>query len=446
MQAPNPWPRFIRQLLILAVPFVLLGVIFGYLWLATLLLLLMILGWHLRHLYQLETWIREGRKLDPPMARGIWGVIFDGIYRQRRRQRNRYKKLQKLTRRYRDSAKAMPDAVVVLRKDFRIDWWNQAAADLLGLTWPADERQRIGNIYRHPAFLDFLDDLDASGGVITLPSPVDDSITLEIRVIRYGKRQYLLLARDVSRVQRLETMRRDFVANVSHELRTPLTVVYGVAETLAEELAEEPELAGSARLLRQQSERMKALVEDLLMLSRLETATAPPPDDVVNVSPMLQDLRDDALALAAESRHEVLIDTAAEMGLLGSEAEIRSAFSNLVFNAIRHTPAGSSVRIGWEVNNSGGHFSVSDNGPGIPPHHQARLTERFYRVDDGRSRGRGGTGLGLAIVKHVLMRHGGRLEIQSLPGKGSTFLCHFPKERLCQSDLPNTNPAMGQSA
>lgn len=430
MPIHNPWPRFVRIAVMLAGLALLVGLLLGQVLLTLLVFCLMVLGWHLYNLARLEVWLRAGRKLDPPRSRGLWGDVFDALYRQRRRQRERYKKLQRLVKWYRDSAKAMPDAVVLLRRDFRIDWWNQAASELLGLRWPVDEAQRIGNIYRHPDFLAFLEETGLQGGTILLPAPVDEDMTLEIRFVPYGKRQYLLLARDVSRVQRLETMRRDFVANVSHELRTPLTVIYGIAETLEEELQENPDLASSARLLRQKAERMKVLVEDLLMLARLENDRRSPATEFVDVPQMLRHLVDEASLLCADSGHEIRLELETDSWLVGAEAELQSGFGNLIGNAIRHTPPGCRVTVRWFVDAQDVCMQVADNGPGIARHHLSRLTERFYRVDNGRSAASGGTGLGLAIVKHVLLRHGGQLDIVSQQGRGSRFTCRFPASRM----------------
>lgn len=431
MQPLNPWPRLLRINGALVVAALLAGWLSGHLLVVLLGVAVAMLAWHLRNLVRLEHWLRVDRKLDPPLSRGIWGEVFDGLYRLNKRHRQRYKKLRDLLRRYRESAKAMPDATVVLRKDYRIEWWNDAATRLLGLRWPADEGQRITNIYRHPEFVDFMAGMEREGGSITLPAPVDEAIGLEIRLVPYGKKQYLMLARDISHLLRLETMRRDFVANVSHELRTPLTVIYGVAETLEEELATQPELAGSAGLLRQQSERMKQLVDDLLLLSRLETGSrvavdAPP----VAVERLLAQLVDEARLLSGEAGHAIHLEADADWAVRGAESELRSAFANLIVNAVKYTPPGSRIDVRWRADAEGGTFSVSDDGPGIAGHHLDRLTERFYRVDDGRSPQRGGTGLGLAIVKHVLARHGGELSIDSALGRGSTFRCHLPAERL----------------
>ncbi len=431
MAPPNPWPRLLRINGFLIGGAVLLGWLSGHLLVTVLVVALVMLGWNLRNLARLEHWLRLGRKMEPPVSRGIWGEVFDGLYRRHKRQRERYKKLRNLLRRYRESAKAMPDATVVLKQDYRIEWWNDAASVLLGMRWPADEGQRITNIYRHPEFVRFVDEKQWESGGVTLDSPVNGRVRLEIRLVPYGRKQYLMLARDVTRVERLETMRQDFVANVSHELRTPLTVIYGVAESLDEAAEDYPELRGSTRLLGEQVERMKLLVDDLLLLSRLETRERSElSEESVELPRMLESVIRDARVLSGDEGHAITLRVEPGWMLTGVAEELRSAFANLVTNAVKYTPAGGSIRVEWTVGNDGGVFAVTDDGPGIARHHLERLTERFYRVDEGRSAERGGTGLGLAIVKHVMKRNQGELRIDSVPGRGSTFSCHFPAERL----------------
>ncbi|MBI5462228.1 MAG: phosphate regulon sensor histidine kinase PhoR, partial [Gammaproteobacteria bacterium] len=269
---------------------------------------------------------------------------------------------------------------------------------------------------------------------IQLPAPANQQLTLSLRLIPYATDQRLLVARDITRIQQLERMRRDFVANVSHELRTPLTVVAGYLETLLDDDSDEAARRWHKMLksMYEQSHRMQGIVEDLLMLSRLETQAQPEQHQPVAVPGLLAQVREDAQRLSGEQGHQIALEADAELWLHGTESELRSLFSNLAFNAVRYTPAGGRIRMRWYADAQGAHFAIQDTGIGIAAHHIPRLTERFYRVDIGRSRGSGGTGLGLAIVKHVLLRHDGQLEVESQPGQGSTFRCDFAPARVCR--------------
>jgi len=400
-------------------------------WLLVLLLAaLAALVWDWVNLRRLEHWLRLARKLDPPKSVGLWGEVFDGLHRMRKRSRDRDKRRRNVVRNYRDSVKAMPDATVVLTGDYEVEWCNEAARDLLGLRWPQDEGQRISNIVRHPEFVTFLSKHTREARMISLPSPVDGRLWLEVRLVPFAKKRHLLLARDTTALRRLETMRSDFVANVSHELRTPLTVIYGVSETLGQELGEDPEYARSVQLLQEQAERMKILVDDLLLLARLETGGAPRDRQWIDVAQLLTVLVEEGRLLSGSRQHEITMEAEPGLMVLGNEKELRSAFANLLANAINYTPDGGQINLHWSSDALGAHFRIRDTGIGIGAQHIDRLTERFYRVDAGRSKSRGGTGLGLAIVKHVLMRHGAQLTIESEPGKGSLFICSFPTRIL----------------
>lgn len=332
--------------------------------------------------------------------------------------------------RFQEATTAMPDATVVLSPYEEIEWMNQAAHDLLGFAYPRDVGHRVGNLLRHPDFLAFLNQQDYEKSV-QIPSPVHERNVLSIRIIPYGKDQRLLIARDITHIQRLEQMRRDFVANVSHELRTPLTVVAGYLEAMQDESDDLGDQWGrTVSVMRQQTERMQRIVEDLLMLSRLETQRDHAGHEACSVPSLLAVICDDARRVSGEQRHEISLEADNDLWLQGNDAELRSLFSNLVFNAVRYTPAGGRIHVKWSQEGDAACFSVADTGIGIAPQHVPRLTERFYRVDVGRSRDSGGTGLGLAIVKHVLLRHEGRLEITSRLGEGSTFTARFPAERV----------------
>jgi two-component system phosphate regulon sensor histidine kinase PhoR len=323
------------------------------------------------------------------------------------------------------TARQWPDAVVILDNDQRIRWFNRAAETLLGLHWPSDRALRWPERMAGTELAACLDP-DAGGLPYEVTAPGQPESQLSIDLLPFGDRQQLLLARDVSHISRLEQIRRDFVANVSHELRTPLTVIHGYLELLDPE--DVPELAPVLTEMRSQSRRMGQIVEDLLTLSRLETQHEVT-DERVPMAALLAIVHKEALALS-QGRHQIALESTAAMDLLGSPRDLHSALSNLVSNAVRYTPTGGSITIRWQRTPEGALYSVSDTGFGIPAAHLARLTERFYRVSSSRSRESGGTGLGLSIVKHVLNLHQARLQIDSTPGVGSTFVCHFGRARL----------------
>ena len=288
--------------------------------------------------------------------------------------------------------------------------------------------QSITFLVRQPQFVEYLK--RQGGDPLTLKQSRGADYILSVQVVPYGNRQKLVISRDVTDLERVETMRRDFIENVSHELRTPLTVLCGFLETLSDTGGTDGELLRrSLPLMADQARRMQRLVEDLLTLSRLESSHNPPREEEIDVGELARDLHQDALALSG-GRHRVLLDVKCRDGLLAAEEELRSAFGNLISNAVRYTQERGEVTIGWRRQGEEAVFSVHDTGIGIAPQHIPRLTERFYRVDRSRSRETGGTGLGLAIVKHVLSRHQGRLETTSEPGRGSTFSAVFPAERL----------------
>ncbi len=384
------------------------------------------LAWHLFNLVRLERWLRVGEKSDPPASTGLWGDVFNEIYRLEMRSHKQQRKLARTLNRFEEAAAALPDGIVVLSTQGIIEWFNNAARDMLGLRLPHDIGQRIANLLRHP---DFIELLGATGPsrTIELTSPSNGEIMLTAQIVPYGREQHLLVTRDITRVRHLEQVRRDFVANVSHELRTPLTVLHGFLETLNESHEECPkQWIRSLQLMQQQAERMQRLVNDLLMLSRLELDNKAPNQTPVAIPDMLATIVQEARALSGERKHRITLDAEPGLPLHGNHDELRSAFSNLIFNAVRYTAEGGDIRVRWFSDARGAHLEVTDTGEGIAPQHIPRLTERFYRVDSARSRESGGTGLGLAIVKHVLTRHGAQLRIESELGKGSTFTCDFP--------------------
>ena len=325
----------------------------------------------------------------------------------------------------RNAASQLPDAVVLLDQNQHVRWFNHAAEHLLGLRRPRDRGVLLQQRLAVSDLSDWLRD-GTQEPLNDVAAPGQPDSQLSVSMLPFGRHQHLLLARDISHLNRLEQIRRDFVANVSHELRTPLTVIHGYLELLDPE--DVPELAPVLGEMRMQSKRMGQIVEDLLTLSRLETQHQIA-DERVPMASLLATLRKEAEALS-QGRHQIALESTAEADLLGSPRDLHSALSNLVSNAVRYTPAGGNITIRWQRTPQGAAYSVSDTGFGIPATHLARLTERFYRISSSRSRDSGGTGLGLSIVKHVLNLHQAQLRIESAPGVGSTFACHFGHARL----------------
>ena len=421
----------IRRLLLLTGGCLLLGLITGeYAW-ALVAGLSAYLYWNLRQLLRLHHWLqRSGPDELPPESSGVWGEVFDAIYHLQKRNQRARGRLQAVIDRVQESTAALRDAVIMLDRQGNLEWWNRAAGTLLGLKRKQDGGQPITNLVRHPRFKEYFEQ-ENYREPLELPSPVNDHVRLQFQLTLYGNGEHLMLVRDVTRVHQLEQMRKDFVANVSHELRTPLTVITGYLETLQDNVDEiNPRWRRALQQMQQQGSRMQNLLNDLLLLARLEAAEYPADNKPVAVDLLLLSIRNDAQALSGSRNHRISLDADATVKLKGSETELRSAFSNLVFNAVKYSPDGGEIRIRWWGDAEGAHLSVQDSGIGIEARHIPRLTERFYRVDASRSINTGGTGLGLAIVKHVLIHHRGQLQIDSLIGKGSPFTCHFPPAQV----------------
>lgn len=374
-----------------------------------------------------------GRPLGTPTpsAGGAWSAAFESLHRRARLSRaEKEQATQELTR-FRRAAEALPDGVLILDGHRTIEWMNLQAEVCLGLKGSVDTGTRITHLLREPEFLAYLDS-DHRGVPLELQTLRNPGRVLQLQAAPFAAGRTLLLVRDVTQLQKLATMRRDFVANVSHELKTPLTVTLGFIETARDALADSPpaEIDGYLRMAGEQARRMQRLIDDLLTLSTLETDAPPPLEDRIDAVTLLADVRGEAEALSA-GRHRILLQNHGPRALLGSQRELHSAFANLASNAVRYSPHGGDIVLCWSGSDDGGaSFSVSDHGIGIAAEHLPRLTERFYRVDRGRSREAGGTGLGLAIVKHVLERHQAVLRIDSEPGHGSTFGVHFPAHRV----------------
>ena len=384
-----------------------------------------------REFGKLKRWVSQPRLTDPPEAEGAWGEVFNLLHRHRRATLRRRRELARLMVRSRRGAQALPYGVAVLDAEYRMDWCNDAAREHLGLDPERDRGQPIVNVVRAPEFVDYLR-AGEFAEALRLKSP-GSARTLALQIVSFGDEEHILLSQDVTGSERVEAMRRDFVANVSHELRTPLTVLAGFLETIQDLKLDASRVRDYVSLMAPQAARMKRLIDDLLTLSALEHAPAPHDAERVALRPLLERVRAEAEALSA-GRHRISLEAAGADDLLGAEGELASAFVNLATNAVRYTPAGGEIRICWrsgtQLADGGAEFSVEDTGIGIDPEHLPRLTERFYRVDRGRSRETGGTGLGLSIVKHALARHQATLAIESTPGKGSRFIARFPAARL----------------
>ncbi|HZW19392.1 MAG TPA: phosphate regulon sensor histidine kinase PhoR [Luteimonas sp.] len=438
-QTRSAWTRTLGQLAIVLAVALLVGFALGHPWPALAIAALGMSAWHGWKLHGLLLRLAARQRVAPTGDGGVWNELDRLVHRGQEDMRGRNRRLVEMLRAYSAAAAALPDAVVVLeRNSQRVRWFNDAATGLLGLRYPDDIEASLGERLQPLPLSHWLAGGRRAEPILDAASPVDPAVRLSLRLIPYSDALWLLVARDVSKLTRLEQMRQDFVANVSHELRTPLTVVHGYLDMLDPE--DQPEWAPILDEMRRQSLRMTQLVEDLLTLSRLEAQDGVA-DEHVAMDSMLVTLRREAEALS-QRRHEIRADDDAGIDLLGSTRELHSAFSNLVANAVRYTPAGGHVAIVLARSEDGGAtLSVRDSGYGIPATHLPRITERFYRVSTSRSRESGGTGLGLSIVKHILHLHQARLDIESEVGRGSVFTCRFGPGRVIARDRAGAVPS-----
>ncbi|MCB1893726.1 MAG: phosphate regulon sensor histidine kinase PhoR [Zoogloeaceae bacterium] len=387
---------------------------------------------HIVAIDSLVAWARSPLGTPVPIASGVWDLIFSEINRRSRLMKEQRERLSLALDRFVEAGRAMPDGVIYMGPGNVIDWANPRAEEHFGIVASRDAGAALTNLVRDPDFVAYLEAGEFSEPLIMCPLR-QQGLTLMVQLVPYAESRCMLLSRDISHLERLETMRRDFVANVSHELRTPLTVVLGFIETLADDDG----LSADDRrhylgLAREQAERMHRLILDLLVLSALETGAPSPTEDQVDMPDLLDRVLTEGNVLSA-GRHRLTLEIEGPHWLRGSVKELHSAFANLVSNAVRYSDPSGHIRLRWRAVDGGAEFSVQDQGDGIDARHIPRLTERFYRIDRGRSRESGGTGLGLAIVKHVLGRHQGRLDIESTPGVGSTFRAILPARRVLSS-------------
>lgn len=407
----------------------LIGFGVGYFWSCIFVAFVVFFILQLRSLYLVNEWISNRPYDVPPNLSGIWGALLFNVYRAQRQERIVQAEMVGLIDRAQSSLVALAEAVVLIDDQHQIEWWNPAAEKLLGIN-PLDRGRNLLAILRQPSFIEYFNHIDQAPDGIRLQAQMDEDRYVQVKLTRFGGESRLLVAYDTTRVHNLEQMRKDFVDNISHELRTPLTVLSGYIETFIDQDDITPRWKRAFTQMQSQTKRMNALVNDLLLLSNLENNKKVAKNQIIDMANLMNQLFDDARAYNLDYGHTLNLDIDSHCDLIGSDMEIASAFSNLITNAIKYTPKGGIITLGWHEDGDHAYFTVQDNGIGINPKHLPRLTERFYRVDSARSRQTGGTGLGLAIVKHVLMQHGAHLEISSKENEGSTFTAVFPKERL----------------
>ncbi len=382
------------------------------------------------NLARLGKYVQSDSVENMPLPSGFWEEVFFRLQRLIKALKQRMRNIEEQHAHFIEAFQASPNGILMLDESDQIEWCNSIAERFFGLVYKRDAMQRINFLIRRPEFIQYLNKRNFDEPLLLERMGPDSSLSLMLQAFPFGNQRHLLLVQNVTDLQKADAMRRDFVANVSHEMRTPITVLMGFLETVQSLDLEQSQREQYFGMMMSQAQRMKSLVEDLLTLANLEANSLPAASNTVNIETSLALLKNDAEALS-HGNHHFSFEVLDKENLLGDEREILSAFSNLVSNAIRYTPDAGSIHVKWGINADGqGEFSVTDTGPGIASEHLSRLTERFYRVDRSRSRDTGGTGLGLAIVKHIAGRHQAQLAIESTPGKGSTFILRFPKERL----------------
>ncbi|MFT4888302.1 MAG: two-component system phosphate regulon sensor histidine kinase PhoR [Pseudohongiellaceae bacterium] len=427
------WQNEIKRLLIILLAVGIVGGSLGQLAPTLLLALVIYCAYNLFQLRRMYQWLTQdpsSNKSAPPESIGLWGDIFDGIYRLQKQERKASAYLESIINKAQESSAALEMAVIVIDKQNNLDWWNRASEGMLGLKYPQDRNLAVTNLIRNPRFAEYFS-TENYDDPLKINAPGDNSKVLEFQIALFGEHERLMIVRDVTQFHRLESMRKDFVGNVSHELGTPITVIKGYLEAIMDNIDSLDERwRKPMRQMHQQSNRMESIVRDLLLLSSLETRTLGKQQDQIALAPLLAEIKNDTQSIFDARSHEFIIDCSDEIVLRGARSELYSAISNLAVNAAKYTPENGVVVIKTHQSNDAINIEVIDNGIGIEAEHIPRLTERFYRVDSSRSSETGGTGLGLAIVKHILARHDGELDISSEIGRGSTFNCKLPIARL----------------
>ncbi|NDL64968.1 phosphate regulon sensor histidine kinase PhoR [Acerihabitans arboris] len=425
------WRKVVFELGLFCLPALLLSIFVGH---PAWLLVAALLAALVRNYYyqlRLSRWLWVDLRRTPPVGRGSWEPLFYGLHQMQLRHRRRRRELATLFKRFRSGAETLPDALVMLTDDGHIFWCNGLAQQLLGFRWPEDNGQHILNLLRYPEFNSYI---QGRSFLRPLTLLLNNQRYVEFRVMPYTDDQLLMVARDVTQMRQLEGARRNFFANASHELRTPLTVLQGYLEMMSDQDMDETIRAKAIHTMQDQTQRMERLVKQLLVLSRIEAAPQGEVNERIDMPSILKRLQQSAEGLS-QQRHEIVFRINEQLMVRGNEEQLRSAVSNLIYNAVIHTPPGTRIEVCWQRTAAGAQFQVSDNGPGIAPEHLPRLTERFYRVDKARSRQTGGSGLGLAIVKHALGNHDARLEIISEPGAGTRFFFTLPNRLIVPAAL-----------
>lgn len=424
---------FIFQDLALLLCFLCSAFVVGYatqqIWLCLFIASSLFFSLQLRSLYLMNRWIMKGCPERVPYLLGIWKILLNNIILLRNQERQLHQEMHQLVEKAQHSLKNLAEGIVILNHRHHIEWGNLQAIELLNIR-SEHYGENIEQILTDDDFIEYLKNPDFFLDGITILSPEYQNRYVQIKLTEFGEYYRLLIAYDVTRIHNLEQVRKNFVDNVSHELRTPLTVLSGYLEIIQEQEILSQGLDNALHQMQLQTKRMTALVNDLLLLSNLENQQNSQHHQTINMAELLNHLLDDAQAYNFDYGHALNLEVDSHYDLIGVESAINSAFSNLMTNAIKYTPAGGTITIGWHDHDEGAYFSVQDTGIGISAEHLPRLTERFYRVDTARSRATGGTGLGLAIVKHALLQHHARLEIQSKEGEGSIFKVIFPKKVL----------------
>lgn len=446
MLMPDTWGQLLWRLLRIYLPLLVVGWLTHFIFLFLFIGSIIHIAWFYYQQRKLLNWLYVDKKLTPPEAAGSWQPVFYGIYQLVKRRLTRERELAQLMKSFRLGAESLPDAIVVFNPAGEIVWCNQLAVHLIGLKWPTDAGQTISNLIRQPEFVSYIRHrkFDRS---IEIVSPIRADLRLECRVMPYGE-QYLMIVRDITQQRKLDKMRKHFIANVSHELRTPLTVLRGYLEMFEDNEPPSAAAWGKAHsMMTNQARRMDHLVNQLLMLARIEAAPeSEMHNGAIDVPSLLDNLKNEVQSLTADSNLSLRFDVEPGLGMVGNTEQMRSAFSNLVTNAVKYCEQPGEIMVSWKPCIGGALFQVADSGPGIAHEHLQRLTERFYRVDKNRSRDTGGSGLGLSIVKHALQHHQSELSIESTLGEGSCFSFIIPSELLSRLDkkgqaLPELEPS-----
>ena len=431
------WRKEIRRHLIIIAATCLVGYLLDQLMWAMMILLAIYSARNYYQLHRLYYWLSrdpESRPPEPPESYGVWGDIYDGIYRLQKQERRSQAYLENIINKAQESSAALEIAVVMINKQGNLDWWNLAAEKFLGFRYPQDKNQSITNLVRNPKFSEYFHN-ESYSETLKMDAPGDSRKILEFQIALFGEHERLMIVRDITQLQRLANMRKDFVANVSHELGTPITVIKGYLEAILDNKDSlDPRWHKPIEQMRQQSMRMENIVRDLLLLSSLETKNMPKNRDRIDLGGLVHEIERDTAQMFTDKEHSFVLNCDENAIIQGKRNELYSAISNLIINAAKYTPPKGTIRVTTRFADDRFLVEIKDNGVGIEAHHLPRLTERFYRVDGSRSTDSGGTGLGLAIVKHILMRHEGELIIDSEYGKGSCFTCAFPTTRITRTD------------